>query len=102
MYRNVYHRATDKPGFHTNVRTKAEAINNLIAYVRDNAYIEHDEMAINEMENYELQPNGISYGAQRGKHDDILMTRAIGLLLIEQMRVREGMSHAGSPDNFVK
>lgn len=105
VYANVYHRDSDtnspKPGFHTNVKTKREVINNLIAYVRDNAYIEHDDMAINEMLDYEQGDDGKGFAAREGKHDDILMTRAIGLQLIENMRLHGQDSHAENPHRFM-
>ncbi len=104
-YKNVFMRNTDsggrKPGFQTNRETKPSAIYNLFAYVRDGSYIEHDNKALDEMACYELQPNGKSYGAASGKHDDIVMTRAIGLYIIEEMRLAQGRSRAGSPDFFI-
>ena len=76
-------------------------INNLIAYVRDNAYIEHDDMAIYEMLDYEQGDDGKGFAAREGKHDDILMTRAIGLQLIENMRLHGQDSHAENPHRFM-
>ncbi|MBO7609452.1 MAG: hypothetical protein J6S96_04550 [Muribaculaceae bacterium] len=76
-YRNVYWRDCDKMGFHTNTHTKPEIIGRLIADVRDEAYIEHDHEAVNEMMTYEQ--HGAAYRARKGHHDDILMTRAIAL-----------------------
>lgn len=67
-----------KYGFHTNVSTKPMIISNLVRVVRENLYIERDEGCIDEFLTYERRPNG-SYGAVTGKHDDMLMTRAIGL-----------------------
>lgn len=67
-----------KYGFHTNVSTKPMVISNLVRVVRDGMYIERDEGCIDEYLTYERRPNG-SYGAITGKHDDMLMTRAIGL-----------------------
>lgn len=94
-YRNLYVRIPrDKSGdthpqprvgFHTNRTTKAAVITGLIAAVRRGDYIEHDYRACNEMATYELQRNG-SYAARRGYHDDILMTRAIGLYVISTLR----------------
>ena len=108
VYPNLYHRKGDdgqkgepKPGFQTNKKTKQSAIYNLIAYARDGSYIERDKKAVDEMAFYELKPNGKGYGARKGKHDDILMTRAIGLMLIEEMRVNEGRSRAINPNYFV-
>lgn len=82
-YPNIYHRRTDegtgkKIGFHTNRATKSMIINGLIAKVREHAYIERDEGALNELLTYQVKNNG-SYGAQEGFHDDMLMARAIAL-----------------------
>lgn len=67
-----------KYGFHTNIATKPMIISTLIKVVRDRLYVERDEQCINELKTYERKPNG-AYGAVLGAHDDILMTRAIGL-----------------------
>ena len=67
-----------KYGFHTNVATKPLIISNLIKVVRENLYVERDERCIDELFTYERKQNG-AYGAIIGKHDDLLMTRAIGL-----------------------
>lgn len=104
-YRNLYHRKTEggafKPGFHTNAKTKVSAVYNLLSYVRDEAYIENDHDAVVEMGNYELDARG-RYNARRGTHDDILMTRAIGLQIIEDMRVAEGRSRVVCKDDFMR
>ncbi len=107
VYNNVYRRKDSKngefkPGFQTNRKTKISAIYNLIAYVRDGSYIERDKKAVDEMACYELKPDGKGYGARRGKHDDILMTRAIAMMIIEEMRLASGHSRAINPDFFVK
>lgn len=67
-----------KYGFHTNVSTKPMVISTLVQCIREHSYIEHDERCLNEYLTYERKPNG-AYGAIQGKHDDLLMTRAIGL-----------------------
>lgn len=67
-----------KYGFHTNIATKPLVIANLIKIVREGAYVERDEMCLDEYLTYEQRQDG-SYGALSGKHDDLLMTRAIGL-----------------------
>lgn len=67
-----------KYGFHTNSATKPMIISNLVRVVRERLYIERDERCIDEYLTYERRQNG-SYGAVTGKHDDMLMTRAIGL-----------------------
>ena len=87
-YPNLYARrqspediAEGKPrkyGFHTNTSTKPMVISNLVRVVREGLYVERDAACIDEYLTYERRPNG-SYGAISGKHDDMLMTRAIGL-----------------------
>lgn len=67
-----------KYGFHTNVSTKPMIISNLIKVVREGMYIERDQRCLNEMLVYEKKQNG-SFGAVQGEHDDLVMTRAIGL-----------------------
>lgn len=67
-----------KYGFHTNVLTKPMIISTLVKVIRQKLYIERDERCIDEYIDYERKPNG-SFGAIVGKHDDLLMTRAIGL-----------------------
>ena len=76
-------------GFHTNSQTKAMLIDFLTEYVRDGKYIERDMMACDELMTYCRLPNG-SYAARRGCHDDILMTRALALLVMEE-RPQEAM-----------
>ena len=65
-------------GFHTNVATKPMIISTLVKVVREGLYVERDERCVDEYLNYEKKPNG-SFGAKAGEHDDLLMTRAIGL-----------------------
>lgn len=67
-----------KYGFHTNVSTKPMIISTLIKVVREHLYIERDERCLDEYVVYEKKQNG-AFGAIIGKHDDLLMTRAIGL-----------------------
>lgn len=67
-----------KYGFHTNVATKPMIISTLVKAVREKMYVERDEQTLDEMKVYERKQNG-AYGAAIGYHDDLLMTRAIGL-----------------------
>lgn len=69
---------TEMLGFHTNVKTKREIISTLIKVVREHLYIERDARVLDEFLTYERKQNG-AFGAIIGKHDDLLMTRAIGL-----------------------
>lgn len=88
IYHNLYARkqsedeiregAPRKYGFHTNVATKPMIISTLVKVIRERLYIERDKRCLDEYDTYERKPNG-AYGAIVGKHDDLLMTRAIGL-----------------------
>lgn len=65
-------------GFHTNIATKPMIIATLVKVIREGLYTERDEATLDEYLAYERRQNG-SYGAIAGCHDDLLMTRAIGL-----------------------
>jgi hypothetical protein len=65
-------------GFNTNRNTKPLIINNYVSMLREGSYIERNHEALHEARVYEQKKNG-SFGAKAGKHDDILMTRMIGL-----------------------
>lgn len=67
-----------KYGFHTNISTKPMVISTLVKCVRELLYTERDKRCLDEFLTYERKQNG-AYGAIVGKHDDLLMTRAIGL-----------------------
>lgn len=67
-----------KYGFNTNRNTKPMIINNYVAILREGSYVERNDEALNEARVYEQKKNG-SFGAKEGKHDDILMTRMIGM-----------------------
>lgn len=90
VYDNLYARKSDntsndvrekapvKYGYHTNVLTKRTIITNLQTVVRERLYTERDEMCLEEYKVYiETEKGG--YEAPSGYHDDILMTRAIGM-----------------------
>ena len=67
-----------KYGFHTNISTKPMIISTLVKVIREQLYVERDMRCLNEYLVYEKKPNG-AFGATIGNHDDLLMTRAIGL-----------------------
>jgi len=86
-YSNIYARTDPekvrmglpiKYGFQTTMSTKPMVIDILNAALREDAYIERDLRAADEMDTYEIKKDG-SYGAVDGCHDDIVMTTAIGL-----------------------
>lgn len=68
-------------GFHTNMATKPMIIATLVKVIREGMYLERDQGCLDEYLSYERRQNG-SYGAIAGCHDDMLMTRAIGLHII--------------------
>ena len=88
VYPNLYARAASEEavargepvryGFHTNVATKPMIIATLVKVIREGLYTERDECCLDEYLAYERRQNG-SFGAIAGCHDDLLMTRAIGL-----------------------
>lgn len=92
-YNNLYARQTvgdeinptapTRWGFHMNRATKSTLINTMINALRNNSYIEHDELACHEFDVFERKPNG-SFGAQEGEHDDILITRCIGFYIAQE------------------
>lgn len=69
-------------GFHTNRNTKPLVIGTLVAAVRDGTLDEPDTEAVDELASYMRRDDG-SYGAVRGRHDDILMTDALALYVLE-------------------
>lgn len=70
--------APRKYGFHTNIATKPMIISTLVKVIREGSYVERDIRCLDEYNFYEKKKNG-AFGAIIGKHDDLLMTRAIGL-----------------------
>ncbi|MCM1370234.1 MAG: terminase [Candidatus Amulumruptor caecigallinarius] len=75
---DVRRHAPTRYGFHTNMATKPMIIATLVKVIREGLYMERDPACLDEYLTYERRQNG-SYGAISGYHDDLLMTRAIGL-----------------------
>ena len=67
-----------KLGFNTNRSTKVSIIKYMSQCLRDCLYIERDSQCFKEMTWFMKFPNN-KYGAIPGKHDDKVMSRAIGL-----------------------
>lgn len=65
-------------GFNTNRSTKVAIIKYMGQCVRDVLWIEREKGMLDELSWYMKYPNG-KYGALPGKHDDRVMSRAIGL-----------------------
>ena len=90
-YPNLYQRVKEvdaasggiKPiyGFHTNVKTKGWLIDNMIACVDDKLWEEPDDEMYRELGWYQRDPETGVMGNEpgSGKHDDVLMSTAIGL-----------------------
>jgi hypothetical protein len=87
FYRNIYARSDPEKvrhglpvryGFFTDRSTKPMVIDELNGALREGAYIERDRRACDEMDTYEVKPNG-RYGAAEGCHDDHVMATAIGV-----------------------
>lgn len=87
VYSNLYCRtdpqriregAPERYGFFTSAASKTDLINQMNKRLREEGYIERDSRALDEADCYEIKENG-SYGAIEGGHDDIYMSRAIGL-----------------------
>ena len=96
IYDNLYARAGSpedismgrpaRYGFHTNANTKPLIITNLMECIREGLYIERDGECLDEFLAYEQRPDS-SYGAIPGCHDDMLMTRAIGLYICRTLDI---------------
>lgn len=79
---------TNVYGFHTNVQTKEQVIDNYISYIEDELYEEPDEQAYVELLIYERKDDG-TMGNVDGKnnHDDIVMSTGIGLWVSQKMPI---------------
>lgn len=92
--------APKKYGFHTNTSTKPMVISTLVKAVREQGYIERDKRCLDELNSYERRQNG-SYAAQPGHHDDMLMTRAIGLHISNaEMEPPRIIRQSGTPRQY--
>lgn len=73
-----------KYGFLTIRKTKTSLIENYRAVTREDDYTERDYMCLDEARVYEQTKQG-KWEAKKGFHDDILMSRMIGLYVSNQM-----------------
>lgn len=83
-------------GFHTNAATKTDLVNQMNKRFRECGHIERDARALDEADCYEVKPDG-SYGAVDGEHDDIYMSRAIGLKASQLMDPPAYITEKGRP-----
>lgn len=88
-YDNLYYRTDPQKiaegapvdyGFHTNRKTKPMLVDMLSGCMRDDEYIEFDQIACDEADTYEIREDG-TYAAKDGCHDDVVMTTAGALWL---------------------
>lgn len=93
---DIRQRVPRKYGFHTNISTKPMVVSTLVQAVRQRLYVERDERCLNELLTYERRQNG-SFGAIEGAHDDLLMTRAIGLhICFREMEIPGAVTDFGA------
>lgn len=89
-YTNLYQRDSNsekvqdkvemKYGFQTNKLTKPQIIDNLIACVDDQLWVEPDKEMYHELRIYERKDDGTMGNIEgKGNHDDVLMSTGIGL-----------------------
>ncbi|MFI3321099.1 MAG: hypothetical protein R3Y50_01080 [Rikenellaceae bacterium] len=87
VYRNLFCRTDPQQvvegrparyGFFTSRSSKTDLVNQMNRRMRERSYVEYDSRALDEADLYELKEDG-TYGAVIGEHDDIYMSRAIGL-----------------------
>lgn len=97
VYDDALRSETSRVGFHTNRTTKEMAVSSLIARVRDVAYVERDHAACDELATYERNPDG-TYSAKAGCHDDLVMSRAIAMHVIDHSKPR---SHVDLSDLYL-
>lgn len=89
FYPNLYSRtpadkiiegAPVKYGFHMNKSTKTLVVDYYVGALREGGYRERNEKCLNEARVFEKK-NGGAYEAKEGYHDDILITRMIGVYI---------------------
>lgn len=93
---------TNVYGFHTNVQTKEQVIDNYISYIEDELYEEPDEQAYVELLIYERKEDG-TMGNVDGKnnHDDIVMSTGIGLWVSQKMPIPTWMVKETMVEDYV-
>ena len=72
-----------RPGWNTNVRTRREMLDVLRMVTRQKMLQVYDEGFIEEMEDFAWNVNTRKWMAVGGKHDDRIMSMAIGLMLMD-------------------
>lgn len=110
LYDNLYMRRSGeedvkektgvKYGFHTNSATKPKIINFLKECLRDDLWDEPSKLCIAQMASY-MEDHGKT-NAEHGKHDDVVMSRAIGLwVCYKEMPVPQWIRHEEKRDRSI-
>lgn len=110
LYDNLYMRSAPeedadgnivfKWGFHTNSSTKPKIINFMKECLRDDLWDEPSEYCIKQMASY-MEDHGKT-NAEKGKHDDVVMSRAIGLwICYKEMPLPEWITQESHRDDTV-
>lgn len=75
----------NKVGFHTNVKTKQEMVDNFVSAFEDDRFIDPDERFYQEAAIYVIEDGKYQNIQGKDNHDDILMTNMIGALVHTKM-----------------
>ncbi len=75
-YPNIAEGPDERPGWLSNLKTKPQSIDTLAEVLRDRLVTVRTQMALDEMQIYEVKENG-STGAPEGYFDDLVMAWAI-------------------------
>lgn len=109
-YTNLYSRSDPQKiregapiryGFFTSVSSKTDLVNQMNKRFREIGYFERDARALDEADCYEVKNNG-SFGAVDGEHDDIYMSRAIGLKASSQMDMPKFIVELKKPKSNIR
>lgn len=89
-----------KWGFHTNRSTKPKIINFMKECLRDDLWDEPSDICCSEMASY-MEDHGKT-DAEHGKHDDVVMSRAIGLwICYKEMDIPQWIKQKDKKDETV-
>lgn len=98
-YKQDYELASTDFGWDTNRETKLLSTNRLIDRIRKRKFIDLDEEFCKEMGYYYEDEKG-SRNARSGKHDDIIMSNAIGVMMFDNTPRRQNAKAYTSINRF--
>ena len=84
-YENVWHDAKGNPGFQTTVGNRDKLLAELEESIRTNILKINSERTLNELNTFVITESG-RINADRGKHDDLIMSLALGNMILREMR----------------